>query len=144
MKQWRSIPLFFYFEVQVEYTGDMKLLFPFTKSFIKFAKDTGIVADSKDDALNALEDQFNIKLVETNSYDPDDAGFIMSTYKAEIRYVCNWGCNNFVSARWRKAMYVGGQVEDLWQALAVLDIVFAHVGVTHGNAVPVNSNSTWT
>ena len=110
----------------MEYTGDMKLLYPFTKSFIKFARDTGIVVDSEDRVLNVLENKFNVKLIETNDYDPDCAGLVKSMRKAGIRYVLSSVFDNFVLARWRKAMYVGGQAEDLWQSLELLDIAHAH------------------
>ena len=53
-------------KVQLEYTGEMKLFYPFTKSFIKFTREIGIVADSDANVLNVLEEQFGVRLIETN------------------------------------------------------------------------------
>ena len=71
----------------MEYTGDMTPLFSFIKPFIKFAMEICVVIDSEGRVLNALEDRFGIKLVESNYNDPDCAGFIRSVCKADIVYV---------------------------------------------------------
>ena len=105
----------------MEYTGDKKLLFSFIESFINFAMEAGVVVESKDRVLNILEDRYVIRLVETNYNDPDCAGFVRSICKAETVSVPSSGCNKFVASRWRKAIYVGGQVDNLWQALKLLD-----------------------
>ena len=115
----------------MEYTGDMKLLFEFTKSFITFATETGAVVDSEDRVLNILEERYGIRLVETNYNDPDCAGFIRFISKAEIVSVSRSGCNTSVATRWRKAIYVGGQVGNLWQALELLDISRAHYKINN-------------
>ena len=115
----------------MEYTGDMKLLFSFIKSFVTFATETGAVVDSEDRVLNVLEERYGIRLAESNYNDPDCAGFIRSIGKAEIVSVSSLGCNNFVATRWRKAIYVGGQMDNLWQALELLDTSRAHYKISN-------------
>ena len=63
-------------KVQLEYTGARNLLYSFTKSFVSFVEETRAVAESEANVLAALSEQFGIRLIETDSYDPDNIGFI--------------------------------------------------------------------
>jgi hypothetical protein len=66
-------------QVQFEYTGDKKLLFGFTKSFVRFAQETNMFAGSGNNVLASLDGQFGVRLLETNQDDQDGAGFATSS-----------------------------------------------------------------
>jgi len=65
-------------QVQFEYTGEQKLFFGFTKSFVRFAEETNLFASSGNNVLTLLDAQFGVRLLETNEDDQDGAGFVTS------------------------------------------------------------------
>ena len=65
-------------QIQFEYTGEQKLLFGFTKSFVRFAEETNLFESSNNNVLALLEDQFGVRLLATNEDDQDGAGFVTS------------------------------------------------------------------
>lgn len=65
-------------QVQLDYSSSPTLLYGFTKSFVAFLKDTGVIAETADDALARLEDEFGIRIVETDRTDDDKVPFVLS------------------------------------------------------------------
>ena len=76
------------FEVQLEYTGAKKLLSVFTKSFANFAQETRIIAKSETNVIAALGQKFGARLIQTDDYDPDNAGFIKFAHWILIVHCC--------------------------------------------------------
>ena len=65
-------------QVQLEYTSKPTLLNGFTKSFVTFLKDTGVVAHTTEDVFSTLADEFGMRIVETDNKDVDKVPYVLS------------------------------------------------------------------
>ena len=80
----------------MEEIGKLRVLFDFTKSFVKFTTDSGIVAKLDGNTHAALGNKFGIQIIQTDDYDPDDVGFVkwlrkcqfMISVKAVLQFMC--------------------------------------------------------
>ena len=92
----------------MEEIGKLRVLFDFTKSFVKFTTDSGIVANLDGNDHAALENKFGIQIIQTDDYDPDDVGFVkwlrkcqlMICVKAVLQFMCNSEVEKSVVCCW--------------------------------------------
>ena len=92
----------------MEEIGKLRVLFDFTKSFVKFTTDSGIVAKLDGNTHAALGNKFGIQIIQTDDYDPDDVGFVkwlrkcqcMSCVKAVLQLMCHSEVEKSVVCCW--------------------------------------------